>query len=195
MLIRAYAYSLNSCIGYSLFLHVLLLLNMRALSLIECRCIVITLRFIKITTVKGFWFFTIRYLLTYMHWYLYVCQLLFYRYLSYSCLFCSFCRSSVWWSWWWWSTPPAGFLWTSSTSPETSTPPSTTPRAWTTSGCHFTGSPWATVCTIPSSTVGWTRNSGMGSGGYWVTSRAVTLKWRTRWSCLTSGGRTQWIRR
>lgn len=45
---------LNSCIGYSLFLHVLLLLNMRALSLIECRCIVITLRFIKITTVKGF---------------------------------------------------------------------------------------------------------------------------------------------
>lgn len=45
---------LNSCIGYSLFLHVLLLLNMRALSLIEWRCIVITLRFIKITTVKGF---------------------------------------------------------------------------------------------------------------------------------------------
>lgn len=142
-----------------------------------------------------FWFFTIRYLLTYMHWYLYVCQLLFCRYISFSCLSCSFCRSSVWWSWWWWSTPPAGFLWTSSTSPETSTPPSTTPRAWTTSGCHFTGSPWATVCTTPSSTVGWTRNSGMGSGGYWVTSRAVTLKWRTRWSCLTSDGRTQWIRR
>lgn len=46
--------NLNSCIGYSLFLHVLLLLNMRALSLIECHCIVITLRFIKITTVKGF---------------------------------------------------------------------------------------------------------------------------------------------
>lgn len=45
---------LNSCIGYSLFLHVLLLLNMTALSLIEWRCIVITLRFIKITTVKGF---------------------------------------------------------------------------------------------------------------------------------------------
>lgn len=46
---------LNSCIGYSLFLHVLLLLNMRALSLIEWRCIVITLRLIKKkTTVKGF---------------------------------------------------------------------------------------------------------------------------------------------
>lgn len=46
---------LNSCIGYSLFLHVLLLLNMRALSLIEWRCIVITLRLIKkTTTVKGF---------------------------------------------------------------------------------------------------------------------------------------------
>lgn len=38
---------LHRCIGYSLFLHVLILLNMRALSLIECRCIVITLRFIK----------------------------------------------------------------------------------------------------------------------------------------------------
>lgn len=187
---------LNWCIGYSLFLHVLLLFKYES---IISNWMALHRYYFEINKKnqlwKVFWFFTIRYLLTYMHWYQYVCQLLFCRYISYSCLFCSFCRSSVWWSWWWWSTPPAGFLWTSSTSPETSTPPSTTPRAWTTSGCHFTGSPWATVCTTPSSTVGWTRNSGMGSGGYWVTSRAVTLKWRTRWSCLTSGGRTQWIRR
>lgn len=45
---------LNSCIGYLLFLYVLFFLNMRVLFLIECCCIVIILRFIKIIIVKGF---------------------------------------------------------------------------------------------------------------------------------------------
>lgn len=46
--------NLNSCIGYLLFLYVLFFLNMRVLFLIECCCIVIILRFIKIIIVKCF---------------------------------------------------------------------------------------------------------------------------------------------